>query len=150
MSSDLLNRIIGAPVAALRAQRPPFVQHTQGSHDVLVTPEHPAGLSLSERASIAHRAAALCGHAALTAHYAALLAAHPPGNGHGDRRDALLRHAELVTLSPGRATRDDIAKLQQAGLSPQEIVTLSQIVAFVSYQARVAAGLSLLVMGTRP
>ena len=53
-AGDLLNAIIGAApgsaLAALRAQRPDILRHTQGSHDVLLSPEDPGGLSLAERA----------------------------------------------------------------------------------------------------
>jgi uncharacterized protein YciW len=39
--------------------------------------------------------------------------------------------------------------LQQLGLAPRDIVTLAQIVAFVSYQVRVAAGLRALAQEVR-
>jgi uncharacterized protein YciW len=63
------------------------------------------------------------------------------------RLAAIVRHVDLVTLTPGRATRDDIDALRDAGLNEDDIVTLSGIIAFVNYQARVAAGLRMLKGG---
>jgi len=145
--ADLLNTIIGAPpgspLAVLRAQRPDILRHTQGSHDVLLSPDDPGGLSLAERALVARRVVALVGHAALTAHYQALLDARgtPPG---GPRTAAILAHAERLATAPGSATKAHLAALTAAGLTPRDIVALAQLVAFVAYQVRVAVGLSLL------
>ena len=136
--TDLLDDLLGPAVAALRATRPDFVRYTQGSYDAMVAPADPEGLTASERVLTARLAAERSGHAALAAHYRALPASPGP------RDDAILRHAALLATSPGKATRADIDALTAAGLSPMEIVTLSQIVAFVAYQARVAAGLALL------
>ncbi len=136
--TDLLDDLLGPRVAALRAARPDFVRYTQGSYDAMVAPPNPRGLTAAERAIAARRTAELSGHPALAAHYAALPATLGP------RDTAILRHAELLAMSPGQATKADLEALEAAGLSPTEIVTLSQIVAFVSYQVRVAAGLALL------
>ena len=136
--TDLLDDLLGPRVAALRAARPDFVRYTQGSYDAMVAPPNPSGLTAAERAIAARRTAELSGHPALAAHYAALPTTLGP------RDTAILRHAELLAMSPGQATKADLEALEAAGLSPTEIVTLSQIVAFVSYQVRVAAGLALL------
>jgi uncharacterized protein YciW len=144
--ADLLNTILGvaegSPLAALRAQRPEILQHTQGSYDVLLTPQDPDGLSLAERALVAQRVAALSGHAALAAHYQELVDAC--GAVAPARREALLAHATLLATSPGRATPANLAALQAVGLSERDIVALSQLVAFVAYQVRAAVGLALL------
>ena len=136
--TDLLDDLLGPRVAALRAARPDFVRYTQSSYDAMVAPPEPEGLTASERVLAARRTAELSGHAALAAHYRALPATPGP------RDDAILRHAALLATSPGKATRADIEALTAAGLSATEVVTLSQIVAFVAYQVRVAAGLALL------
>ena len=136
--TDLLDDLLGPAVAALRAKRPDFVRYTQGSHDAMIVPVHPEGLSGSERVLAARHTAELSGHAALAAHYRTLPATPGP------RDAAILRHATLLATSPGKATRADIEALTHAGLSATEIVTLSQIIAFVAYQVRVAAGLALL------
>ena len=118
-SADLLETIIGvAPGSALsqlRAQRPDIVRHTQGSHDVLLSPSDPGGLSLAERALVAARVAELSGHAGLTRHYRSLLAERgdPPQS---QRQDTILRHVERVTTAPGTALPGHIDALRAAGL----------------------------------
>ena len=46
-TADLLDTIIAVPdsvISRLRAQRPEIVRHTQGSHDVLLSPADPGGI----------------------------------------------------------------------------------------------------------
>ena len=52
---------------------------------------------------------------------------------------------DLVTRSPKDATKADIEALREAGLVDADIVRLAGLVAFVNYQLRVTAVLS--VMG---
>ncbi len=151
--SDLLESIIGvetdSPLARLRALRPDIVRHTQGSYDVLLYPADPGGLSEFERATIALRTAELSGHAALAAHYRALSAQRgglPPSA----RLATIWDHVTLVTKNPRSATQANVAALHGVGLSPRDIVALTQIVAFVSYQARAAIGLGLLAQEMAP
>jgi uncharacterized protein YciW len=145
--SDLMNAIIGAapgsPLAELRAQRPDILRHTQGSHDVLLSPDDPGGLSLAERALVARCVAELSDHVALTNHYQALLNARgaPPPN---PRTTTILSHAEHLATAPGTATKAHLATLAAAGLGARDIVALAQLVAFVAYQVRAAVGLALL------
>ena len=126
-----------SPVAVLRRQRQEFVRHGRGSHDVLITPAEPAGLSAAERSAIASLVASIEGDAALTAHYRAL----GPAASSSPRLEAMLRHVRMVTTAPGSATPAALTALRDVGLAPRDIVALTQIVAFVSYQVRVAAGL---------
>lgn len=149
-SPDLLERIIGvapdSPLSRLRAQRPDIERHTQGSHDVLLFPADPGGLSLSERALIAARVAEASGHAAITRHYRQLLAERgdpPPGK----RLDTIIQHVDRVATAPRTALPAHIEALRAVGLSARDVVTLTQIVAFVSYQVRAAVGLTLLAEG---
>ncbi|HUN40411.1 MAG TPA: hypothetical protein VMU81_08990 [Acetobacteraceae bacterium] len=149
-SPDLLERIIGvapdSPLSNLRARRPDIVRHTQGSHDVLLCPADPGGLSLSERALIAAAVAEAAGHAALTRHYRQLLAERgdPP---QGKRLDTIRQHVERVATAPRTALPAHIEALCAVGLSGRDIVALTQIVAYVSYQVRAAVGLALLAEG---
>lgn len=62
----------------------------------------------------------------------------------GQRLSALLAHAHLLVFHPRDATSAALAALQNAGWSTPEIVTVSQIVAFLSFQIRAAHGLRLL------
>ena len=60
-------------VGVLRRQRPDFVRYSQGSHDVLMAPADPGGVSLVERAAVALHVASIERDAALVAHYQARL-----------------------------------------------------------------------------
>lgn len=131
----------GSPVWRLRRERPEVLAATQGSHDALLLPPHPGAFTHAERALIARRVAELSGGDALAAHYGALAGTGAPDS---PRFRAMLRHAEMLATNPDQATRADLDALQEAGLSVAEIVTLSQIVALVSHQARVVAGLRMM------
>lgn len=159
MTTDIVDAAAGlapdSPVVALRRQREAFVRHTQGSHDVLITPADPGGVSLVERAAAALRVASIERDDALVAHYrarlrdigadvAAIEAMQVP-----PRLAAILRHVALVTTAPGSAAQADLAALRDAGLTPRDVVVLAQIVAFVSCQVRVVAGLRALAEETR-
>ena len=60
------------------------------------------------------------------------------------RNTAILHHVDLLTLSPEKATRGDVQKLMSVGLTDQDVVTLTGLIAFVNYQARVVTGLRML------
>ena len=60
------------------------------------------------------------------------------------RLKAILRHTDLVTCSPKDAVAGDIATLKAAGIKEEDIVRLSELIAFVNYQVRVVAGLRLM------
>jgi uncharacterized protein YciW len=146
-AGDLLNAIIGAApgsaLVELRGQRPDILRHTQGSYDVLLSPEDPGGLSVAERALVAWRVSELSGHGALTAHYRSLVAVRGEPQA-GARREAILAHAERLAIAPGGATKAHLVALDSVGLRARDIVALAQLVAFVAYQVRAAVGLSLL------
>ena len=62
----------------------------------------------------------------------------------GAKLSAALEHTHLLVFRPREASPDALQKLINAGWTTTGIVTLSQIVAFLSFQIRVAAGLSAL------
>jgi len=59
----------------------------------------------------------------------------------GARLSAALEHAHLLVFRPRDASPAALQKLLDAGWSTTDIVTLSQLVAFLSFQIRVVAGL---------
>ncbi|MEI3846179.1 MULTISPECIES: CMD domain protein [unclassified Microbacterium] len=59
----------------------------------------------------------------------------------GERLAAALAHTHLLTFRPREADAADHARLLEAGWTPDGIVTLSQLVSFLAFQQRVAAGL---------
>lgn len=59
----------------------------------------------------------------------------------GDRLAAALEHAHLLVLHPRDAAREHLQRLLDAGWSSTGAVTLSQLIAFLTFQLRVAHGL---------
>ena len=157
--NDVMDTLAGlapdSPVAELRRERPDVVKHLQGSDDVIFAPQDDGGLTRAERAAAALRVAALLREPLLSEHYRTRLAALDP-DGTLDktveggaritepRWDAVLAHVDLVTRGPGSAERKDIENLLAAGLSSHAVVSLSQLIAYVNFQARVLAGLRML------
>ncbi|MDI2036269.1 CMD domain protein [Paenarthrobacter nitroguajacolicus] len=62
----------------------------------------------------------------------------------GEKLAVALEHAHLLVFRPREASPDALDALVRAGWSTTGIVTLSQLVAFLTYQLRVIAGLELL------
>ena len=65
----------------------------------------------------------------------------------GVRLAAALEHAHLLVFRPREAGRESLDALTRAGWSATGVVTLSQLVAFLTFQIRVAAGLRHLQKG---
>ena len=59
----------------------------------------------------------------------------------GERLSAALAHAHLLVLHPRDAKAPALRALLDADWSPDDIVTLSQLVSFLSFQVRVVVGL---------
>lgn len=158
---DMMNRFAGitpdSAIGQLRAQRPDVVRHTQGSYEALLEPDDPAGVSCYEREMVALRVAVLTPNPTVAAwHRARLrdlgtsdeaLAAieqFPDGATLSPREQAILGHTDLLTREPGVSAPTHIAALKVAGLSPRDIVTISQLIAFLSFEVRTLVGLRLL------
>jgi CMD domain protein len=67
----------------------------------------------------------------------------------GARLSAALEHAHMLTFHPRDASPGALQALLDAGWSTTDIVTLSQLVAFLSFQIRVVAGLRVLAASAR-
>jgi CMD domain protein len=68
--------------------------------------------------------------------------------GLGERLAVALEHAHLLVLRPREASPEALDRLLAAGWSSTGIVTLSQLVAFLSFQVRVVHGLGELARTT--
>ena len=69
----------------------------------------------------------------------------------GPRLAGALEHVHMLVFHPRDATPPALQRLLDAGWSNAGIVTLSQLVAFLAFQIRAAAGLRVLAaMGTAP
>ena len=140
-----------SPLAGVLLGRGDILELTEKSHEAALRPRQPGGLTHSERAALACRMALLNNEAVLARHYDGLIGtgnlaiADTGFDGGGDLRlRAILRHTDLVTVDPKEAADGDIAALKSVGIAEADIVRLSQLIAFVSYQIRVVAGLRLM------
>jgi uncharacterized protein YciW len=149
----------GPSLAAVLVERTEIMRLSQASHDAVLLPRAPGGISHAERAALATRMAHWNGDTALEAHYRDLLrqagespallavasgAAPAEAAGPDARLRAIIRHVDIVTLAPRDATKADIAALVAVGVTEPDIVRLAELIAFVNYQVRVIAGLRLL------
>lgn len=160
-TTDTINHLAGiaadTPLAVLRAQRPDIVRHAEGSYQALLEPEDLGGVSALERDLIALRVAVLTGSTALEDWHQArlrqagvlgpvLLAVATNPNAHhlAPRQRAILRHVDRLTTAPTKATAAHIGELTAVGLTPRDIVVISQLTAFLSFQVRTLVGLRIL------
>mgnify|MGYP004711467143 FL=1 len=122
-----------------RGERHAATQHAQGSYEVLFN-EDDSDLPLPWRFTLAAQVAAWHGATRLQAHYQQRATL--------DADDARLTagraFAELLSLHPVDATPQHIHHLQSTGWTARGIVTLAQLIGFVSFQSRLLAGLRLL------
>lgn len=70
--------------------------------------------------------------------------------GSSPRLAAALEHAHLLSLHPRDARPEHLKRLENAGWSADEIVTLSQLIAFLAFQIRVVDGLLALADNPAP
>ena len=140
-----------SPLAGVLSGRKDILELTEKSHDAALRPKQPGELTHQERAALACRITKLNHEEALTRHYDSLVGgnnremADTGFDGGGDiRLRAILRHTDLVAVEPKDAVVGDIEALQSAGIADADIVRLSELIAFVSYQIRVVAGLRLM------
>ncbi len=146
----------GSATHALRHQRDKVAVSTQGSYDALFDPALP-GLALAERLLVALYAARLTPAPELAVHYrdrlreagadAALVAVA----GQGDpatladpRLRAILAFTRTLIENPVAGDEAALKTLPAAGLATPDVVTLAQLIAFLSYQVRLVAGLKAL------
>ena len=193
METDVIDTLVGiAPGSALdaiRHRRPAAREQAQASYRALFAPEHPGGVSATERFAMAAFVTFLHGDAATASFYAEGLAgsgasaalrgaveaaiaaargkgpygSYPPGKlsredtagpthrvaaetrrALGPRLAASFDHLHLLVFHPRDAAPAALQDLLDAGWSTTDIVTLSQIAAFLSFQIRVVAGLRVL------
>lgn len=137
-----------------RRFRPDFVEGAQMCRQSVLAPAAGLGLDTDLRIAVARRIASLNRDEILVADYSAQLAALQPSEqllalAQGAKElsepfATIARHVDLVTLTPSQAVGSDIERLSQAGLNNPQIVALSELIAFVNFQTRVAMGLRLM------
>lgn len=156
-TSDTLDRLVGlspqSQTYATRREREKVVAATQGSENSLFDPAL-AGLSEIDRLYVALYACLITPSPELAAEYESKLVnlganlqtihciqksdIHKIGN---VRLEAMLNFTHTLIIKPINADKMALSGLPKAGLSTPEVVTLAQLISFVSYQVRLAAGL---------
>ena len=156
-TSDTLDRLVGlspqSQTYATRREREKVVAATQGSEKSLFDPALP-GLSEIDRLYVALYACLITPSSELAAEYESRLVnlganlqtihciqksdIHKIGN---VRLEAMLNFTHTLITKPINADKMALSALPKAGLSTPEVVTLAQLISFVSYQVRLATGL---------
>jgi CMD domain protein len=156
--ADIINQLAGlaagSELARLRAERPETLQFAQGSYLALLEPDDPGGVSKLEREAIALRVATLerCLDVAelhrerlrtldVSDEMIAAIEGGSDGAGLPARLTTILRHADLLTTSSRTGSPAALELLTEAGLTARDIVTVSQLIAYLSYQIRMIATL---------
>ncbi|EPD6703096.1 alkylhydroperoxidase domain protein [Cronobacter dublinensis] len=141
--ADLLDTLAGivpgSPLALARATREAATLNITQSYEALF--EGDSSLTRAESLRLAREVARWHEDDALSAHYAAALGHEPEASA---RIGAALGYAEILAFRPVQATAQDVATLGAAGFSEEAIVTLAQVVAFVSFQSRALRGYRLI------
>lgn len=130
-------------LAQARATRQAATDAVQSSYLALFAPADAGDFPLAQRLRLAQRISEWHGEPRLAAHYAALLE-HQGDAPEDERLPAALAHAERLAFQPANANAQHLQALRQAGWSLDAIVTLSQLIAFVSFQSRLLRGYRLL------
>ncbi|HBW62584.1 MAG TPA: carboxymuconolactone decarboxylase [Comamonas kerstersii] len=142
---------------AIRHQRAKVALATQACEDLLLGSELPSTLSQAERLVLAAEQARVSGITVLQQLYQqrAQALALPPalrrvldehGCTTGDARlDAMRHFVRSLSLEPAQSDRQALLNIPAAGVSVDDTVLLAQLIGFVSYQARVIAGLQAMV-----
>jgi uncharacterized protein YciW len=158
LPSDTIDRLVKLTpelsTFAVRHQRDKVVAATQKSEEGLFDPTLP-GLTLIERLLVALLACTLTPSELCAAEYHQRLVHLKVEQNLLDlvkrgeieqvtdaRLRAMLTFSRTLITDPVNADQAALKALPQAGLSTPEVVTLAQLIAFVSYQVRVVAGLN--------
>jgi len=165
IDKDVIDKLVGlqpgSATHALRHQREKVAAATQGSYDTLFDPAL-ADIGLDERLLVALYACRLSGASDLMAHYRARLATvtvdaeqlaaaaeGQPEQLPAGRLRAMLNFARALTQRPVEGDKEVLQSLPAAGISTPAVVALSQLIAFISYQVRVVAGLKALELAAQ-
>ncbi len=158
MAADIIDQLAGiepgSALADLRSQRPEVQQFTQGSYLALLEPDEVMGVPREEREAIGLRVATLEQSQAVAGFHLGRLRElgvdddtisaierFPDGGGLPERLTAILTHVDLLTTSSRDGSPEAIAALKEEGLTARDIVTVSQLIAFLSFEVRVLAAL---------
>lgn len=157
MGTDLIDSVVGLtpanPLYATRHARAKVSSATQGSYELFFDPAV-GSLAIPERLLVAYYACVLSKAASLAQHYhdafllqggdgptLALAGDNQLEQLSSSRLKALLVFTGTLIEKPLEGDQAAVQALQTAGVSTPDIVMLAQLIAFLSYQTRLAAGL---------
>lgn len=155
-STDIVDRIAGltpgSSTHATRHKREKVAAATQRSYEALFDPALP-DLSLTERLLVGLYACTLSNASGLATHYAERLASinadraviDQIARGSIDTQEprllAMLTFTRTLIEAPVDGDRSALERLPAAGIPTPAVVALAQLIAFLSYQIRLTAGL---------
>jgi uncharacterized peroxidase-related enzyme len=145
MTQDAIDALLGltasTPLYGIRHARDKVVAATQASYAGYFAPEL-SQFNRSQRLQIARLGSELASSPRLTKHYTALLERDDAEGGASDiAMQAASRFARVLSTRPIDGDRQLLMSLPAAGIETASIVALAQLLAFISYQARVVEGL---------
>ena len=158
VANDLVDKIVGLKPGSrtyeVRHQREKVAAATQGSYDALFSTALDNDITLTERLLVALYACRLTPSPELATHYrerllaigadAALVAMadrNEPADFTNPRIAAMLQFTKTLIEDPVEGDKAALLALPAAGISTPAVVALSQLIAFLSYQVRLVAGL---------
>lgn len=157
ISKDIVDQLVGLTPGTqtfdVRHKRDKVAAATQGSYDALFDPALP-GLPLADRLLVALYATRITPSPLLAAHYRARVVeagvpaadiavaeSGKPADAAAPRLAAILEFTRKLIEKPVEGDEAALKTLPAAGVSTPAVVTLSQLIAFLSYQTRLVAGL---------
>lgn len=157
ITKDLVDQLVGLTPGSqtfdVRHKRDKVAAATQGSYDALFDPALP-GLSLADRLLVALYATRITPSPLLAAHYRAraveagaaaadiaVAESGKPADAANPQLAAVLEFTRKLIEKPVEGDEAALKTLPAAGISTPAVVTLSQLIAFLSYQTRLVAGL---------
>lgn len=157
ISKDIVDQLVGLTPGTqtfdVRHKRDKVAAATQGSYDALFDPALP-GLPLADRLLVALYATRITPSPLLAAHYRAraveagvpaadiaVAESGKPADTADPRLAAILEFTRKLIEKPVEGDEAALKTLPAAGVSTPAVVTLSQLIAFLSYQTRLVAGL---------
>lgn len=159
-ATDLIDSLVlseGSHLREIRQARNKVTLATQASHDALFAADLAGNLSVETRLLVALYGSALSRQRQLAGYYRERLQALSvpvvlltavEQDDLSAIADAQLRqvlgYTRTLIVAPKEGDRAALDALREAGLSPLDVVTLAQLIAFISYQVRLTAGLAAL------
>lgn len=137
----------GSVADAVRTRANVF-EMTHAAEDAVLRPKDAGAFPHNLRAALAARMSAQAGDQELAARFAnsadGMTEVSNPAESGGSAHGDLIAFVDKAANATKDISGDDIKLLQTAGFSDADIVKLCELVAFVSYQLRVVAGLRLM------